>query len=103
MPFFTKLPVTIEAVVWTGDNTEEIKQFCRESAVIELPDVTDPPSLRTPRLLIKTEEGALCASYGDYIIKGVKGEFYPCKPDIFHATYREASAVEELKHRDLFN
>jgi len=36
---------------------------------------------------IKTLEGVMKASVGDYIIKGIKGEFYPCKPDIFHATY----------------
>ena len=38
-------------------------------------------------LRIETLEGAMNASVGDYIIKGVKGEFYPCKPDIFEATY----------------
>lgn len=40
-------------------------------------------------LVIKTLEGEHIASFGDYIIKGVKGEFYPCKPDIFKLTYEE--------------
>lgn len=40
---------------------------------------------------IKTLEGTMLASWGDYIIKGIKGEFYPCKPDIFEATYEEES------------
>ena len=38
---------------------------------------------------IETLEGYMKASFGDYIIKGIKGEFYPCKPDIFEATYEE--------------
>lgn len=42
-------------------------------------------------LNIKTWEGTMLAEFGDYIIKGVKGEFYPCKPDIFNATYEEVS------------
>ena len=42
-----------------------------------------------PRIYIKTLEGDLHASVGDYIIKGVNGEFYPCKPDIFKQTYEE--------------
>jgi hypothetical protein len=41
-------------------------------------------------LIIKTLEGEMIANIGDYIIKGVKGEFYPCKPDIFKLTYDEA-------------
>ena len=41
----------------------------------------------TGALMIATLEGVMSASPGDYIIRGVKGEFYPCKPDIFHATY----------------
>ncbi|MGZ1491505.1 hypothetical protein [Brevibacterium sediminis] len=43
----------------------------------------------TGSLMIRTMEGDMRASLGDYIIKGVQGEFYPCKPDIFHATYEE--------------
>ena len=43
-----------------------------------------------PVLKIETLEGVMDASIGDYIIKGVRGEFYPCKPDIFKATYEEA-------------
>lgn len=46
-------------------------------------------------LIIKTLEGEHLASIGDYIIKGVKGEFYPCKPDIFEQTYEELKGSEE--------
>jgi hypothetical protein len=42
-------------------------------------------------LLIETLEGTMRAAVGDYIIRGVKGELYPCKPDIFEATYEEAN------------
>ena len=56
---------------------------------------------------ISTLEGVMKAEYGDWIIKGVKGEFYPCKPDIFEATYVAVDESEEkllntpvLKHRD---
>lgn len=45
---------------------------------------------------IKTLEGTMIASFGDYIIKGVQGEFYPCKPDIFHQTYELVKSVETL-------
>ena len=43
---------------------------------------------------IKTLEGVMFASYGDFIVKGVKGEIYPCKPDIFYATYEESEDTE---------
>jgi hypothetical protein len=46
----------------------------------------------TGELFIKTLEGEMKAFWGDYIIKGVKGEFYPCRPDIFEATYEEVEA-----------
>ena len=75
---YRKLPVEIEAIQWKGDNTEEIKMFCGESFL-----EYKPPS----SLLIGTLEGPHIASLGDYIIKGIKGEFYPCKPDIFKSTY----------------
>lgn len=42
------------------------------------------------QLVIPTLEGSMCADIGDWIIKGIKGEFYPCKPDIFYATYENA-------------
>lgn len=48
--------------------------------------------MSVPTLLIRTLEGVMEARDGDWIIKGVKGEFYPCKPDIFAATYEPCSA-----------
>ena len=75
---YVKKPVTIEAVKWTGDNFEEIESFTNTKAFI-----------KCGQLIIPTLEGTHIASIGDYIIKGVKGEFYPCKPDIFAETYEE--------------
>lgn len=77
MTRYTKKPVTVEAVQFTGDNWQEIKRFVPESVRIY-----DMNGFR-----IKTLEGEMKVSTGDFIIKGVKGEFYPCKPDIFQQTY----------------
>ena len=76
---YVKKPVIIEAIQWTGGNRDEIFQFVGPSAYFG--DVTG--------MVIKTLEGDHKASEGDFIIKGVAGEFYPCKPDIFSATYQE--------------
>jgi hypothetical protein len=78
-----KKPVVVEAIQFTGHNDAECLAFC--------PDAFDPPSTE-PTLVIETPEGCMTASRGDWIIRGVKGEFYPCKPDIFAATYER---VEE--------
>jgi hypothetical protein len=75
---YRKKPVVIEAIQFTGHNDDECLWFC--------PVATDPAE-RGPSLEIATLEGVMRVSVGDWIIKGVKGEFYPCKPDIFEATY----------------
>ena len=48
-------------------------------------------------LVIHTLEGYVLASWGDYVIKGVKGEFYPCKPDVFKMTYESAESESDSK------
>jgi hypothetical protein len=80
---YRKKPVVIDAVQFTGHNDDEILSFC--------PTARDPEAER-PTIEITTLEGVMTAEAGDWIIKGVVGEFYPCKPDIFEATYE---AVEE--------
>lgn len=80
---FRKKPVVIEAVQWTGKNLDEIRSFSGVKASIYGPG----PGTDDDILLIDTLEGQTQASVGDWIIKGIKGEFYPCKPDIFSATY----------------
>jgi len=74
---YRKKPVEIDAIQWTGDNKLEIFDFCNMSYITD------------QELRIKTLEGSMTASVGDYIIKGVMGEFYPCKPDIFEMTYEK--------------
>lgn len=76
---YRKKPVVIEAIVWTGDNLKDVLTFS-DKAYIDADNYT---------LKIETLEGTHVATRGDYIIKGVKGEFYPCKPDIFKRTYEE--------------
>ena len=80
---YVKKPIEVEAVQWTGDNRPEIWDFCSLSYFN-----MDMESGEL-KLMIQTLEGVMEASKGDYIIKGIKGEFYPCKEDIFKLTYDE--------------
>lgn len=82
----------VEAIQWTGENLEEIKAFVGESLIYDFIDTAWKVGEGKPRMFmkIKTSEGDMPASEGDYIIKGMSGEFYPCSPDIFKATYEEA-------------
>ena len=93
----TKKPVTIEAVTWDGENSIEIKEFCGESAKLDLYHSLDDGKEHID-LHIHTLEGNHHASVGDYIIKGVNGEFYPCKPDIFEKTYDICGTNENDSH-----
>jgi hypothetical protein len=77
MAQYRKKPVTIEAIEVTTDNVDKLIEFC-EGNLKSHPLVG---------VVIETLEGEMTVSVGDYIIKGVKGEFYPCKPDIFYMTY----------------
>ena len=78
---YKKKPVVVEAVKWTGENHAEMCEFIDPEVFEIIPRVG---------LVIHTLEGDHHASPGDYIIKGVNGEFYPCKPDIFAKTYEAA-------------
>ena len=84
---YKKKPIIIEAVQWTGINLEEIKSFVGDSLDYNYKTNWDSSDLSNIEVKIKTLEGDHIASIGDYIIKGVNGEFYPCKPDIFKKTY----------------
>jgi hypothetical protein len=80
---YRKLPVVIDAVLWDG--TQE--------AVEQLAELTGQVGFTAPDdggIIIQTLEGNMKANVGDYIIKGVAGELYPCKPDIFTVTYQPA-------------
>lgn len=88
MPKYRKKPVVVEAKQWIGTNLQEIIAFTgRHESARDWTWEEFETIVATEGLKIFTLEGPLKASIGDYIIKGVKGEFYPCKPDIFEATY----------------
>ena len=82
MKQYRKLPVTIDAICWTGKNIEEVIEFTKGSAKVLIDD-------EGTHLVIKTLEGRHEATINDMIIKGVKGEFYPCKNGIFWMTYEK--------------
>lgn len=83
---FRKKPVTISAIKWDGTNYELAKAFFgKDYKITNLLNLDGTPMKGD--LMIETLEGNMKVSLGDYIIKGVKGEFYPCKPDIFEQTY----------------
>jgi hypothetical protein len=86
---FRKKPVEVEAVRYDGGNSEAVLAFMGGPRQAEVTEGTIPGPGRgiSPALVIHTLEGNMTASVGDWIIRGVRGEFYPCKPDIFAATY----------------
>lgn len=93
---YRKIPVVIEAIQWTGDNQREMFDFLTNyektddyMSVSGEHFVIDHNAVKGG-LIIKTLEGNHVANIGDYIIKGIAGEFYPCKPDIFKDTYEVA-------------
>lgn len=101
---FRKKPVVIDAVQWTGANVQELTNFLAgfevhiappngeaecTKCLVRFDYTTNPPKLEIPTL-----EGTHTASPSDWIIRGVKGEFYPCKPDIFEATYERIEEGE---------
>lgn len=109
---YTKKPVTIEAMQLTEANAMGVCDWMEANGYPWLiGNALDPASLR-PRggedgpeptagiwidpadgaLMIRTLEGDMRSSLGDYVIKGIKGEFYPCKPDIFDGSYDEENA-----------
>lgn len=84
---YRKKPVMIEAIQFDGLNVFEIAKFMGREPKYDT-------RLGWETIEIETLEGTMKASRGDYIIKGVKGEFYPCKSDIFEATYEEVEERE---------
>jgi len=86
---YRKKPVVIEAIRWDGLNLEEIKEFVGKDLQYDISDAAYQAGQGRPHVDMKihTLEGDHVCSKGDFIIKGVHGEFYPCKPDIFEKTY----------------
>lgn len=88
MRFYRKKPVIIEAIQIRGDNDDELLAFFHDN-VVPFEVIEDHT------FVIHTLEGDMRADPGDWIIKGVKGEFYPCKPDIFESTYDAVEPWDE--------
>lgn len=86
MPKFKKAPVVIDAIQWHGTNGNElldwIAAFGENTSGTEI-----GVDFATSEVTIKTLEGEMRGTPGDWVIRGVKGEYYPCKPDIFEKTY----------------
>ena len=92
MPKFRKKPVVIDAIQWLGDNLETIITFTdgalsNNAKVQELGWAGYKKLVALRGFKIYTLEGVMNADVGDWIIIGVKGELYPCKPGIFEKTY----------------
>jgi hypothetical protein len=88
---YRKKPVVVEAHQLSVENMEFIEEWCRGS----IKGILLPIEQRC--IDIQTLEGEMRADIGDYIIKGIKGEFYPCKPDIFVETYEEVEPFDPRK------
>lgn len=82
---YRKLPVEIEA--WRWDETKETLEVLEKEGMEIASKTSHVVENYVRSLRIMTLEGSMSANLGDFIIKGVAGEFYPCKPDIFAATY----------------
>ena len=98
---YRKKPVVIEAIQWTGDNADELREFTREKFLrdivfddfmVDLPGEDAPAREYAGAWHIETLAGKMKVRKGDYIVKGVAGEVYPVAPDIFERTY---DAVEQ--------
>ena len=106
MAQYVTKPVVIEARRWDG-TVDGAGSFGAEGATLILKWIRsnqagarwlEGATHDEDRIAIDTLEGTVTASVGDYIIRGVQGEFYPCKPDIFAATYEAVVARDERPH-----
>jgi hypothetical protein len=90
MPHYRKKPVVIEALQYVGDGTIQAVNdwiVARGGQPCGSVSITYDTGETRTSLSIETLEGTMWAQPGDYIVRGIEGEFYPCKPQIFEATY----------------
>jgi len=95
---YKKKPVIIDAWQWNGTTLADAMMFVKENG---LKDLTAVIGKRNEKIgfIIQTLEGDHVATKGDYIIRGVQGEYYPCKPDIFEQTYEPLTPSPEDKDK----
>lgn len=89
MGIYRKKPVEVEAFQWTGDKDQEAEPVWMSEALRSGKAVVYRDEHSAPEMVVSTLEGYMTARIGDYIIRGIKGELYPCKPDIFAETYEK--------------
>ena len=92
---YRKKPIVVEAIQWNGKNIEEVKNFAGKPLSYNI--IYQFDHITRYEVQIKTLEGNMRVCEGDYIIKGVEGEFYPCKPSIFEKTYEMVGDNDESK------
>ena len=99
---YRKKPVEIDAIKLSADSIFQVTEFINGKKPSTMSDMAQDKwqdYIRLTRergyVIIETLEGNMHASFGDYIIKGVQGEFYPCKPDIFELTYEAVRNKEK--------
>lgn len=97
MKIYKKKPVKVEAVQFTGTNQEEIREWSNYEVY---PTGTKlPENERTLEMVVSTLEGLVKAKIGDYIIKGIRGEFYPCEKSIFEESYYEVTEEDGFTYK----
>lgn len=84
---YRKRPIEIDAIRWTGENIKDVADFTDGHRDV----VHDGDS---HSLLVSTPEGRMRCMAGDWLIRGVEGEYYPCRDSIFQATYEDVDALE---------
>ena len=89
---YIKKPIAIEAIEWTGENQEDVLAFCGNNTTYD----------DREGIVIDTLEGRMKSVVGDFIIKGVRGEVYPCKSEIFKETYEELPKLKDVS-KDVSN
>ena len=85
---YRKKPIVIQAIRF--DNYSSFEDMIRNWGAEFVAVARHIPDIALPKIAIETLEGVMNASLGDYVIRGIKGEFYPCKPDVFEQTYEVA-------------
>lgn len=92
MATYRKKPVEVEAIHYTGDNLTDVEEFLGREAKAEEATLPGPGRGLHKGIQIHTLEGTMTASVGDWVVRGVKGEMYPVKPDVFAQTYEPIDA-----------
>lgn len=82
-------PTIVEAMQWTGNNLDELRAF--------VPEEFRHNKIHQPMGIV-TLEGVMTISEGDFVVKGLCGEFYPVKPDIFNSSYEKVESLQERQH-----